>query len=75
MRLVENMDHLYVKYDFYGRIWSLTSCWLGFSKAFQMILLDHLVQFGGIGGLLEKCSFDAYYYLNISDLNHMERAK
>ena len=49
-RYIEDRDHLFVKCDFYGRIWSLVVSWLGFSTAPHKFLHDHLVQFGGLRG-------------------------
>jgi len=43
--LNEDMDHLFVNYDFYGKIWSAIFCWLGFSTVAQRNLSDHLTQF------------------------------
>jgi len=44
--LIEDKDYLFVKCNFYGRIWSLISSSLGLTTASQSYLLDHLVQFG-----------------------------
>ena len=42
------IDNLSITCDIYGRIWSVVSCWLGFSTATQGTLMDHLL--GGLGG-------------------------
>ena len=38
----EDKDHLFVKYDFFGRLWPTILNCLGFSMTFQGKLLDHL---------------------------------
>jgi len=48
--LNEDIDHLFVKCDFYGRILPLISSWLGFSTTSQGNLLDHLTHYGGLRG-------------------------
>jgi len=54
-------DHLFVKCDFYGRIWELIGTWLGFSMIFHGNLMTRLLQFGGLGGFSTKVR----YSLNI----------
>lgn len=44
------MDHLFVKSNFYGRLWSLISGCLGFSTTTNGSLMKHLLQFGSLGG-------------------------
>lgn len=53
--LLEDMEHLFVKCDFYDRLWSLVSGWLGLSTTTHGNLWIHLVQFGELGGF-ETCS-------------------
>jgi len=48
--LLKDMEHLFVKCEFYDRLWSLVSGWLGFSTATHGNLFVRLVQFGGLGG-------------------------
>lgn len=45
-----DINHLSITCDFYGRIWSVVSRWIGFSTATQEALMDHLFQFGSLGG-------------------------
>jgi hypothetical protein len=57
----KDRDHLFVKCNFYGRIWQLIGGWLGFSTPIHGNLMAHLLQFGGLGG----CSTKVRYSLNI----------
>jgi len=45
--LIEDLDHLFVKRDFYGRIWSLVSSW-------SLLLLNHLTTVWWVRGLFEN---------------------
>lgn len=45
----EDKDNLFVNCDFFGKLWSIIYGWLGFSPAFHGCVLDHLIQFGGLG--------------------------
>jgi len=40
---IEDIDHLFVKCNFYGRIWPLVACWFDFSTTTHKFLYDHLV--------------------------------
>jgi len=46
----EDMNHLFFRCNFYGRIWSLVSDWLEFDTVTQDNMLNHLEHFGGLGG-------------------------
>jgi len=46
----ENMNHLFMRYDFYGKHWTSVSTWLSFSIVAHGTSMDHLIQFGGLGG-------------------------
>jgi len=48
--LVEDRDHLFFNCSSYGRLWLLIPGWLGIYMAFHGTLLDHSIQFGGLGG-------------------------
>jgi len=44
--LLDDMDHLFVKSNFYGRLWSLIYDCIGFSTTTHSSLMEHLLQFG-----------------------------
>jgi len=52
---LEVIDHLFLQCDFVGRLWSLISGWLGFGTTHHSNILDHLLQFGGLGGFFKNC--------------------
>ena len=58
--LTEDMDHLFFQCDFYGKIWTLTCSWLGFSIAFRGNLMSYLTQFGGLGGFSTKVRYSQH---------------
>jgi hypothetical protein len=47
---VEDRDHLFFKFVSYGRLWLLIVDWLGISTAFHENVLNHSIQFRGLGG-------------------------
>lgn len=49
-----NIDNLFVKRDFFSRLWPIISNCLGFSTTSQTKLLDHLLQFGGLCDFLKN---------------------
>jgi hypothetical protein len=53
-----DMDHLFV--EFFGRIWYYIFSWLDFSTAFNGRVLDHIYQFGSLGGFshIVQCSLN-----------------
>lgn len=52
--LVEDWDHFFFSCAIYGQLWLLTSGWLDISTTFHGSLLDHFIQFGCLGGFLNK---------------------
>jgi len=48
--LNQDMDHLFITFNFYGNIWKVVSSWLGFSMVDQRHFLDHFIQFISLGG-------------------------
>jgi len=46
----DDRKHLFSYCNFFGQFWSQISGWLGFSTAHHGNLVDHLYQFGGVGG-------------------------
>ena len=57
----EDMDHLFVKCDFYGRLWYFISSWLGFCTTYNGKVLEHIYQFGSLGGF----SYKVQSFLNV----------
>jgi hypothetical protein len=57
----EDIDHLFVKCDFYGKLWYFISSWLGFSTAYNAMVLEHIYQFGSLGGF----SYKVQSFLNV----------
>lgn len=51
---VEDIDHLFINCDLFGRLWSLISSLLGISTSFHDNLQDHLMSFGGLGGFYKN---------------------
>jgi len=50
--LLENKYNLFVICYFYGRLWSLVSCWLGFSTTTHgNLLVQYYITISGLGHL------------------------
>lgn len=47
---LEDRDHFFFQSNLYGRLRNLIYGWLGFSKVHHGNILDHLLQFNGLGG-------------------------
>jgi hypothetical protein len=47
---LEDRDHLFFKFDYYGRIWRLVSNWLGIDTVFHGDIISYSNQFRGLGG-------------------------
>jgi hypothetical protein len=56
---IDNSDHLFQGYKFFGKIWSLVTRWLGIQSVNQTFLFDHLLQFGWLDdfstSILDRC--------------------
>jgi len=50
----EDKDHVFLQCDVYGRLWNLIYDWLGFYSVPNENLLDHILQFGGLGSFSKK---------------------
>jgi len=49
-RGMEDMDHLFFKCDYYGRLWLSILDWLGITIVSQGDVISHSTHFGGLGG-------------------------
>lgn len=47
---MEDVDHLYLSYDYLWKIWNDILQWLGFSMLSAAHVVDHLHEFESIGG-------------------------
>lgn len=52
--MIEDMDYLFAKCDFFSRILHLVCHWLDFVIVSHETLLDHLSHFGGLGGFSKQ---------------------
>jgi len=52
--LVEDRNHLFVKCDIFGKLWSLVAYWLCFDFVGHDFFNDHQLQFSALGGYFEK---------------------
>lgn len=50
----EDVGHLLLRCDFFGRIWSLVSHWIGFETMNSVRLTHRSIQFGHLGGCLKN---------------------
>jgi len=50
----EDIDHLFVECDVYGRLWYFNFSWLGFSVALNGKVLQHISQFRILGSFSHK---------------------
>jgi len=51
---IEDVNHLYVNCDFFGRIWYFISNWLGFYTTINDGLEEHITHFGSLEGFSHK---------------------
>jgi len=50
----EDVDHLFIKSDFFAKIWSLMYDWIGFVTVSPGYLLDHLLHVTTSGGFSKQ---------------------
>ena len=48
--IYEGRDNLFVRCEFFEKLWLLVVSWFGFSTTTHDTLKNHLIQFGGLSG-------------------------
>jgi len=54
---MENLDHLFLSCDFFGKIWDDILHWLGFIMVQPPHVADHFYQFETLGGFSDSDRF------------------
>jgi len=52
--MTEDMNHLYVRCNDFGRLWSLVTNWLGVKFVGHNLFFDHWMQFAALGGFSKR---------------------
>jgi len=50
----EDRNHLFVKCDFFSRLWSLVANWIGLVLVGHDLFDEHQMQFGALGGFAHR---------------------
>jgi len=56
----EDVHHLFVKCEFFGKIWYFISNWLGFNTTFNGSIVDHITDCGSLRGFSHKVRNSLY---------------